>query len=151
MSGPTIFVRFSNVLAAILFLPFEIRTGHFLTSLDRFGMNKILFMTLLCIKQSSLVDRTRCPVFGRFDIRMPGTGIRFNPNTDGGSVFGCLLYIVYVPLTRKSCLIYCRDVSPVFGSKGSFYSLIYSEHSNTVLEKSGFLMVRALNDLVLEC
>jgi hypothetical protein len=33
-------------MAAILFLPFEIRTGHFLTSLDRFGTKKIFFMTL---------------------------------------------------------------------------------------------------------
>ena len=41
------FVRFSNGLAAILFLPFEIRTGHFLTSLDRFGMKKIFFMPLI--------------------------------------------------------------------------------------------------------
>ena len=24
--------------------------------------------------------------------QMPGTGISLNPNTDGGSVFGCLLY-----------------------------------------------------------
>jgi hypothetical protein len=30
-----------------LFLPFENRTGHFLASLDRFGMNKILLMTLI--------------------------------------------------------------------------------------------------------
>ncbi len=100
MSGPTIFVPFSNALAAILFLPFEIRTGHFLTSLDRFGMNKILFMTLLCMKRSSLVDRTRRPVFGRFDIRMIGTGIRYNSKTDHGSVFGCLLYI-YTNCVRK--------------------------------------------------
>ncbi len=27
--------------------PIEIRTGYFLTSLDRFGMNKILFMALI--------------------------------------------------------------------------------------------------------
>ncbi len=47
-----LFVRFQMVetkwppiLAAILFLPFESRTGHFLTSLDCFGMNKIFLMT----------------------------------------------------------------------------------------------------------
>jgi hypothetical protein len=35
-----------QMVAAILFLPFEIRTGYFLTSLDRFGMNKFFFMTV---------------------------------------------------------------------------------------------------------
>jgi hypothetical protein len=34
------FVRISNGLAAILFLPFENRTGHFLTSLDDKGHKK---------------------------------------------------------------------------------------------------------------
>jgi hypothetical protein len=49
-----LFVRFQMVetkwppiLEAILFLPFENRTGHFLTSLDRYGMNKIILMTLI--------------------------------------------------------------------------------------------------------
>jgi hypothetical protein len=36
-----------RMVAAILFLTFEIQTGYFLTSLDRFGMNKIFFMTLI--------------------------------------------------------------------------------------------------------
>ncbi len=48
----------------------------FLTaSLDRFGMNKIFFMAIFFIKRSMLANRTRRPVFGRFDIRMVGTGI----------------------------------------------------------------------------
>jgi hypothetical protein len=37
----TLFVSGFQMVAAILFLSFEIRTGYFLTSLDRFGMNKI--------------------------------------------------------------------------------------------------------------
>ena len=41
------FVSGFRMVAAILFLPFEIRTRYFLTSLDRFGMNKILFMALI--------------------------------------------------------------------------------------------------------
>jgi hypothetical protein len=57
-------------------------------------------MTLLFIKLSMLVTGHECPVFGRFDIRMPGTGIRLNPNTNGGSVFGCLLYM-YISVTLK--------------------------------------------------
>jgi hypothetical protein len=44
-----------QIMAAILFLPFEIQTEAFLTfSLDRFVMNKIFFMTLFIIKRSRL-------------------------------------------------------------------------------------------------
>jgi hypothetical protein len=50
-SGLDLFVRLSNgknkmeaKLVAVLFLPSESRTGHFLTSLDCFGMNKIFFL-----------------------------------------------------------------------------------------------------------
>jgi hypothetical protein len=43
-------------MAAILFSPFENRTRSlFLDSLDHFIQKNILFMTLLCIKWSSLV------------------------------------------------------------------------------------------------
>jgi hypothetical protein len=42
----TLFITGFQMVAAILFLPFEIRTGYFLNSLDRFGMNKIFFMTI---------------------------------------------------------------------------------------------------------
>jgi hypothetical protein len=89
MSGPTIFVRFSKGLAAFLFLPFEIRTGHFLTSLDRFIAIKIFF---IAIKRFRLVTGHECPVFGRSGYQMVGIGIRYNPNTARGSVFGGVLY-----------------------------------------------------------
>jgi hypothetical protein len=88
-SGPDLFVRISNGLAAILFLPFEIRTGYFLASLNRFGMNKIFFIT---IKLSRLANQTQSLDFKWSDIQMPGTGIRYNPNTASGSVFGGVLY-----------------------------------------------------------
>jgi hypothetical protein len=50
------------------FLPFENRTGHFLTtSLDHFIIKYFLFMTTLLIKQSRLVDYSKTrqirPVF----------------------------------------------------------------------------------------
>jgi hypothetical protein len=43
----TLFVSGYQMVAAILFLASESRTSHFLTSLDRFGMYKIFFMTLI--------------------------------------------------------------------------------------------------------
>jgi hypothetical protein len=46
-------------LAAILFLPFENRTGHFLTSLDRFGMNSPIFECL-----TLALDQIHGSVFG---------------------------------------------------------------------------------------
>jgi hypothetical protein len=42
-------------------------------------------------KRSRLVTGHECPVFGRSGYRMSGTGIRSNPNTACGSVFGGLL------------------------------------------------------------
>jgi hypothetical protein len=51
----------------------------FLTaSLDRFGIKNILFMPLFFIQRSRLATGHECPVFGRFDIQMVGTGIRLN-------------------------------------------------------------------------
>jgi hypothetical protein len=70
---------------------FENQTGYFLTSLNRFGMNKIFFMALFFIKRSRLATEHECPVFGCSAKQMVGTGIRFNPNTARGSVFGGLL------------------------------------------------------------
>jgi hypothetical protein len=45
-------------------------------------------------KRARLTSGFFCPVFGRSDIRMSGTGIRLNPNTARGSVFGGLLYVL---------------------------------------------------------
>jgi hypothetical protein len=87
-----LFVSRFQMVAAILFLPFEIRTRYFLTSLDRFGMNKIFFYDRLLIKQSRLATGHKCPVFGWSGYQMSRTGIRLNPNTDRDSVFGGLLY-----------------------------------------------------------
>ncbi len=63
-------------MAAILFLPFEIQTEVFLTSsLDRFLMNKIFFMTLIFIKRSRLALQKQ-DFFVQFlngpDIKCPG-------------------------------------------------------------------------------
>jgi hypothetical protein len=65
---------FQMVLAAISFLPFENQTGHFLTSLVHFVMNKIFFMTLFFIKRSRLAT-----------IRIPDKKVRFS----NGPVFKC--------------------------------------------------------------
>ena len=77
---------------------------NILASLDRFGIKNILFMTLFFIKRSMLVTGHECPVFGRFDIRMPGTGIRCNSKTDHGSVFGCLLYITIMNISLNNSI-----------------------------------------------
>ncbi len=61
------------MVAAILFLPFEIRTGHFLTSLNRFAINKIFFITLFFIKRSRLATGQKSPVLEWSGIQMPGT------------------------------------------------------------------------------
>jgi hypothetical protein len=45
------------------FLPFENLTRHFLSSLDRIGMNKIFFYDHLLIKRSRLANRTRMSSF----------------------------------------------------------------------------------------
>jgi hypothetical protein len=79
-------------MAAILFLPFEIRTDFFLTSsLYCFVMNKILFMTLFFIKRSRLALQKRlfCLVIEWSGFQMPGTGKKSNPKTDHGLDFGC--------------------------------------------------------------
>jgi hypothetical protein len=65
----------------------------FLTaSLDRFGIKNILFMLPFFIKRSLLVAGHECPVFKWSGYQMVDTGLRYNPNTASGSVFGCLLY-----------------------------------------------------------
>jgi hypothetical protein len=104
MSGPTIFVRFSNGGSHFVFTIRNPDRTFLTASLDRFGIKNILFITLFFIKRSMLVTGQECPVFGRFDIRMPGTGIRLNLNTDGGSVFGCLLYYSKIYLTKHACI-----------------------------------------------
>jgi hypothetical protein len=43
-------------------------------------------------KRSRLAAGFFCPVFGRSGYQMVGTGIRCNPNTARGSVYGGLLY-----------------------------------------------------------
>jgi hypothetical protein len=53
-------------MAAILFQPFEIRTGYFITSQDCFGMNKIFFMALFFIKGSRLVDHSKSGQIGPY-------------------------------------------------------------------------------------
>ncbi len=69
-----------RMVAAILFLPFENRTGRFfIASLDHFVMNKIFFMTLFFIKRSMLVTGHFCPVFKWSGYQMVDTGIRLNP------------------------------------------------------------------------
>ncbi len=72
-------------MAAILFLPFKNQTGYFLTSLDRFGMNKIFLMTL--------INKT---VYSSPNHLKTGTGIRSNPNTDHG------LYLVGHCIKKKN-------------------------------------------------
>jgi hypothetical protein len=61
-----------------------------LASLDRFGMNKIFFITLFFIKRSRLKSGQKSPDFKWSGFQMPGTGTRSNPNTDhlvfGGSL-----------------------------------------------------------------
>jgi hypothetical protein len=54
MAFLTLFVSGFQMVSTILFLPFEIQTGYFLTSLDRFGKKNILFMTIFFIKRSRL-------------------------------------------------------------------------------------------------
>jgi hypothetical protein len=62
----TIFLSGFQMVSAILFLLFEIRTGYFLTSLDRFGMNK-LFLWPLLIKRfrlrTTIWNPDLCPDF----------------------------------------------------------------------------------------
>jgi hypothetical protein len=67
---------------------------NILASLDCFGIKNILFVTLFFIKRSRLATRHKCPVFGRSGYQMVGTGIRYNPNTTRGSVFGGLLHLI---------------------------------------------------------
>jgi hypothetical protein len=87
--GLDLFVRISNGKnkMAANFVFFNI-----LASLDRFVIKNILFVTLFFIKWSRLAIGHELPVFGRSCYRMSGTGIRSNPTTDRGSVFGGLLY-----------------------------------------------------------
>jgi hypothetical protein len=73
-------------LAAILFLKIS-------ASLDCFDIKNILFMTLFFIKRSRLATGQKSPDFKWSGFQMPGTGIRSNPNTDHGSVFGGSLYL----------------------------------------------------------
>ncbi len=103
MSGPTIFVRFANGGGHFVFT-IQNPDRIFLTaSLDRFGIKNILFMPLFFIKRSMLVTGHECPVFKWSRYQMVGTGIRLNSNTDGGSVFGCLLYgRILVRISSKS-------------------------------------------------
>jgi hypothetical protein len=64
----------------------------FSANLDRFGMNKIFCMPLI-YKTVKTSNQTQSLDFKWSDIRMIDTGIRFNPNTASGSVFGCILYL----------------------------------------------------------
>jgi hypothetical protein len=57
-------------------------------------MNKIFFLWLFSfLKLSKLATGHECLVFGRSGYPMVGTGIRYNPNTARGSVFGGSLYM----------------------------------------------------------
>ncbi len=56
-------------------------------------------------KQSRLASGFFCPDFKWSGIQMPGTGIRLNPNTDGGSVLGCLLYFVQLILSFVQVMV----------------------------------------------
>jgi hypothetical protein len=108
-------------LAAILFLPFEIQTEVFLTSsLDRFinkGHKKYFFMP----KQSRLASGYFCPDFKWSGIQIPGTGIRYNPNTARGSVFGGLRYLfAFILRATEMCFL-----------AGPFAVWEYSDHSKT--------------------
>jgi hypothetical protein len=64
----------------------------FLTaSLERFDIKR--YFDHLLIKQSRLANRTQSPDFKWSGYPMVGTGIRCNPNTARGSVFGGVLYL----------------------------------------------------------
>jgi hypothetical protein len=79
--------------------PFKIRakkSGFWMvkSSLDRFinkSHNKY-FIYAKTVMASHSKSGPICPVIERSDIRMPRTGIRLNPKTDHGSVFGYWLY-----------------------------------------------------------
>jgi hypothetical protein len=80
--------------AAILFLPSESRTEVFVTSsLDRFGIKNILFVTLFFIKRSRLATGLFCLAFEWSGYQMVGTGIKLNSIKPDSSAFGCLLYL----------------------------------------------------------
>jgi hypothetical protein len=91
-----------QIMAAILFLPFENRTRLFSSaSLNRFGINKIFLwlFSYKTVKASHSKTGHCCPVIEWSGFQMPGTGIRSNPKTDHGSVFRWWLYF-----TPPSCL-----------------------------------------------
>jgi hypothetical protein len=88
-------------MAAILFLPFEIRTEIFLTSsLDRLVMNKIFFMTIFFIKRSRLaiqkpdffVQFLNGPVF---KCLVPGKMAHSNTRLVRYSVVHCIARIIH--------------------------------------------------------
>jgi hypothetical protein len=62
------------------------------SSLDRFVMNKMFFMTLFFIKRSRLKSGPKSPGFKWSSFQMPGTGIRSYSNTDHGLVISGSLY-----------------------------------------------------------
>jgi hypothetical protein len=60
--------------------------------LDRFGMNKIFFYDLFCIKQSRLVLGLFCLAFKWSGFQMVETGIRSNLKAEPCPGFGWVLY-----------------------------------------------------------
>jgi hypothetical protein len=111
--GLDLFVRISNGKNKMAAKTRWSTIRNILASLDRFinkGHKNILFMP----KRSTLAIRFFCLDFKWSGYRMSGTGIRYNPNTARGSVFGGLLY--YQRLLDKngrvcSCRSKCNDAT----------------------------------------